>query len=154
MPIDMFKFQNLLKDLQMMFCPNRELTDFQAEEYFKVVGKYPEFILKQARDWLIRNHKLRSLPLPSEIEEAIDEVEKAKSSATREELEPSDCKFCNGTGLILFEKSYQDAKLSYPTAKPCSCSTGNKYMKSFKRKSGKQRIDLPDTENFKDEVPF
>jgi hypothetical protein len=143
--MEKIKFYLILKDLEMMFS---KLDDWQREQYFKYLGRYPEFIIKKAIEYLIANHNHRSVPLIGEIQEAVDEIEKAKSSAAIDELEVSDCNLCGGNGIVLFEKSCSDSKLTYPTAKPCSCSKGRIYEKSFRKKWKKQASLI------EEEIPF
>jgi hypothetical protein len=143
--MEQIKFYQLLKDLEMMFS---KLDDWQREQYFKYLGRYPEFIIKKAIEYLIANHNHRSVPLIGEIQEAVDEIEKANSSVAIDELEVSDCNLCASTGIVLFEKSYANEKRTYSTAKPCSCSRGRIYEKSFRKKWKKQASPI------EEEIPF
>ena len=143
------KFYQILKDLEMMFTGSR-LDDWQREQYFRNLGKYPEPLFHKAIDYLIANHSHRSVPLIGEIQETIFLIQSQESQPTLNEIETiNGCEKCNFTGVVLEEYG----KKKYTKAIPCECRRGQIFRRAWNR-GKKDKINLPNDENLTEEIPF
>lgn len=126
--MDKFKFYKILLDLEMFF--GKKLVDWQREQYCKHLGMFPEGMFRESVDWLIANHKYRSIPLIAEIKDTLNKIQARDSETSMQDLEKLSqtigCEICKSTGFKLTQKETI-------TAQYCECELGQRIKRGNKR---------------------
>lgn len=129
--IEAYKFECLMKDLEIIFTPiELNKRDQVLEKYYEHLKNTDEDILKKAVESLIDCHPYKRFPLIQEIRETIKEVYN-RSDFSKSEDDPVDCKKCDGIGETIEDREHLGRL--YPTAIPCECEAGERWKRRLKK---------------------
>jgi len=139
-----FKLENLLKDLEAFFPNHKPKSEYQIKTYWKELKENGEQVLKKAVKLLISNRTTRSFPLIKEINLACRKIREQQSFASAQDLEPTLCDICEGTGVLWIKTEFSGRE--YDAVKPCTCKEGQIREKAHqiwkkKIKEGKPLLD-------------
>ena len=144
MPIDLFKFDNLIKDLEGIFgkiATTQKERDDKMKYYFEALSDCNYGALKKAINYIISHRSKRFFPLPAEIKEACDQYLQESPMAKVNELNEYSCDECNSTGFML--EDYEFTEKQYTMAVCCGCKKGQIMRQSAEHVISKRNQGKP-----------
>lgn len=144
MPVDLFKFDNLIKDLEGIFgkiAITQKERDDKMRYYFEAINDYDYGVLKRAVNYIISHRSKRFFPLPAEIKEACDLYLQEMPFVSSNELNQELCDTCNSTGFML--ENYEFSGMKYTMAVCCSCRKGQIMRQSAENVISKRNQGKP-----------
>ena len=129
--IEAFKFESLIKDLEIIFTPiESSKRDAVLEKYYDHLKDTNEDVLKRSVEFLIDSHPYKRFPLIQEIKEAIKEVSNRLDYSKSEE-DPIECGKCDGIGVTIEYREHLGRP--YPLAILCDCEAGERWKRRLKK---------------------
>jgi len=124
------EFDTSFRRLERLYVKDAlELEENLRAEYFAAVRYFTAGHLEQAIDLIRDTHKMKSLPTPAEIREAIEEVLRQTPRATAEELAER-CELCGGDGWTIDETGEPGQRETAGVARYCECAIGRKMKQN------------------------
>lgn len=121
------EFNQAFRRLERLYVRDgKELEPELKNEYFAAVKYFHVSLLEKAIDLIRDTHRLKSVPTPAEIRDAIDEVTRQTPRATAEDL-ATRCPKCEGDGWWIDEPKNAEGKdLNAGVARYCECPLGRR----------------------------
>jgi len=102
-----------------------ELEPMLRQEYFAAVKFFPAWMLERAVDLIRDTHRLKTVPTPAEIRDAMEEVNRQTPRATAEDL-ATRCPKCEGDGWTIDETGELGKRKTAGVARYCDCTAGRR----------------------------
>lgn len=115
------EFDSAFRRLERLYVKDQgALPEELRGEYFATVRDFAPFLFEKAIDLIRDTHKMKAMPTPAEIREAVEEVIRHTPRATAQDLAEI-CPNCENDGWY-----FVPAEKSAGIARYCSCPVGRR----------------------------